>query len=218
MWGESRKVKLFGVTLHDMPHDSFRHAVTPGRSSSANAPKESSAHDSRRHEPFVKGLLYPVRNRNGPNMTTLPSQVHNGPVVFASLEEVKGQFGEFSTTQTAAQQHGEKRSIALAFEGQGPWQLPEAARLLNRQPIPRSDTQFLRPLDTTYACSEFGAQQPSIGSRISELTHCAKSYVYGPRCQLASFEMNSVRVTTVLSKARRGSQQYQATNSSMECW
>ncbi len=119
MRGESREVELSSVLLDDMPHDSLCHAIAPRSSSSANAPKDSSAHDSRRHEPVVKGLLYPVRNRNGPNMTTLPDQVHNGPMVFALLEEVKGQFGEFPTTQPAAQQNGEERSIALTFEGSG---------------------------------------------------------------------------------------------------
>jgi hypothetical protein len=79
-------------------------------------------------------------------------------VVFASLKEVKGQFGEFPTTQSAAQQNGEKRSIALTFEGLGPGRLPETASVLSRQPIPKPDAQFLHPLDATYASGEFGAQ------------------------------------------------------------
>jgi hypothetical protein len=119
--GESGKVELGTVLLDDMPHDSLRHALAPRCTSSANAPKDSSGHDSSGHEPVVKGLFSPVRNRNGPNMTTLPNQVHNGPVVFAALQEVKGQFGEFPTTQPTSQQNAEKRSIALTFEGLGSW-------------------------------------------------------------------------------------------------
>jgi hypothetical protein len=52
-------------------------------------------------------------------------------VVFAPLEKGKDQFGEFSTTQSAAQQNGEKSSIALTFDGLGPWRLPETTSLLN---------------------------------------------------------------------------------------
>ena len=48
-------------------------------------------------------------------MTALPNQIHNRPVVFAPLEEVKGQFSDFPRTQSAAQQNGKKRSIALTF-------------------------------------------------------------------------------------------------------
>jgi hypothetical protein len=94
-------------------------------------------------------------------VTTLPDQVHNGPVIFASLEEVKRQFGELPTTQSAAQQNGEERSVALAFEGLDPGRLPKTTSLLCRQPIPKSDTEFFRSLDATYACGEFGLSSPA---------------------------------------------------------
>src|SRR5271167_2781600 len=63
---------------------------------------------------------------------------------------------------------------------------------------------------------EFRAQQLGVGSLISESTQGGKSYVDGPRRQLASFEMNSVARDDGLVD-RRGSEQYQAMNSSMEC-
>src|SRR5438093_1370846 len=113
-----------------MPHHPLGHALAPGFSSSANAPKNPSTHDSRCREPAVKRLLNPVWDRNGPNVPTLPNQVNNRPMVFAPLEPVKGQFGEFPTTQPAAQQNREKRSVALTFESLGPWRLPEMASLL----------------------------------------------------------------------------------------
>jgi hypothetical protein len=164
-----------------MPYDSLRHAVTPGCPSSTNAAKDPSGHDSRRHEPVVKGFLNPVWNRNSPNMEALPNKVNNRPVVFPPLEKVKSQFGEFPTTEPAAQQNVEKRFIALTFEGLASWRLPETASLLGRQPIPKPDTQFLCPLHATYACGKFGAQQPGVGSLISKSAHCGKSHVNTPR-------------------------------------
>jgi hypothetical protein len=35
-------------------------------------------------------------------MSTLSNQVHDGPMVFASLEQVNSQFGEFTTPEAAA--------------------------------------------------------------------------------------------------------------------
>ena len=51
-------------------------------------------------------------------------------MIFALLEQVNGQFGEFTTPKTAAQQNGEECSIALAFQGFGSRSLPETARFL----------------------------------------------------------------------------------------
>jgi hypothetical protein len=36
-------------------------------------------------------------------------------VVFAALEQINRQFGEFATPKTTAQQDGQESSIALAF-------------------------------------------------------------------------------------------------------
>ena len=92
-------------------------------------------------------------------MASLSNQVHNGPVVFAPLNKVKGQFGKFPTTQPAAQQNGEKCSIAFAFEGLDPWRLPEAASFVSRQPVPNRTPSFFfcAPLTRRYACGEFWA-------------------------------------------------------------
>jgi hypothetical protein len=115
-------------------------------------------------------------------MATLANQVYNGPVVFAPLQEVKSQLGKFPATQTAPQENGEKRSIALTFERLGPRRLPQTTSLLGRQPIPKADPELLCPLDPAYACGELGAQQPGVGSLISEPAHSGKPHVDSPRC------------------------------------
>jgi hypothetical protein len=48
-------------------------------------------------------------------VATLSNKVHNGPVGFAALEEIKDQIGEFSTTQPAARLNGRKRCVALTI-------------------------------------------------------------------------------------------------------
>ena len=178
---DSREAELGRVLLDNMPNDSLGHALTPGLSGSTNAPKHPTGGDSRRRQPVVNGLLHPLGNRNGPDVSTLSNQIHDGPVVFASLEQVDSQFGEFTTPEGAAQQDGQEGSIALAFQGVGFRSLPETASFLRRQPIPKPDAQFLGPFDTTYARSKLRAQQPGVGRLLSEPTDCSQSHVDGPR-------------------------------------
>ena len=68
---DSREPELGGVLLDNVPNDSLAHALAPGFSGSANAPKHPAPVDSRRHEPVVNGLLHPVGNRNGSDVPAL---------------------------------------------------------------------------------------------------------------------------------------------------
>ena len=109
--------------------------------------------------PVVNGLLHPVGNWNGPDVTTFPNKVHEGPVIFASLDQANRQFGEFTTPKAAAQQDRQDGSIALAFQGVSFRSLPETTSFFGRQPIPEPDAQLLHSLDTPDARSELGAKQ-----------------------------------------------------------
>jgi hypothetical protein len=74
-------------------------------------------------------------------MASFSNQIHDCPVVFATLQEVRRQFGELPTTQSAAQEDGEKCSIAFAFQRFGARRLLEAASLLGGEPIPQPNTE-----------------------------------------------------------------------------
>jgi hypothetical protein len=125
-------------------------------------------------------------------MATLTHEVDKGPVIFAWLQNVKSQFGDFPTAQSTTQQNGEEGCITLTFEGSGSGRLPETASLLGRQPIAEPDAQLLWPLHPLNASGQFRAQQSGVRSLISEPTNSGKSYVDGSRRQLAIFEMDSV--------------------------
>jgi hypothetical protein len=156
--GELGQIELRGILFDNMPHNSLGHPISPGLPSPANTPEDSTSDDSCCHNPFVDTLLHPFWNWNGPNMTTLSDQVHYGPVVVTTLEEIKGQIGEFLTTQASAQQDGKKRCVALAFEGLGSGRLPKTSSFLSCQPITKPHAQFACSLDTANACGEFRAQ------------------------------------------------------------
>jgi hypothetical protein len=107
--------------------------------------------------PVAEGFLDLVWNWNCPNISTLSDQVHDSPVIFAPLEEVIRQLGEFPTSKPTAQQYGEERSIALTFESLCSWRLPQTASLLRCQPIPESNTDFLCPFNSLYPSGKFRA-------------------------------------------------------------
>jgi hypothetical protein len=48
--------------------------------------------------------MYPVRNRNGSNVTGLSPQVYDRPVAFALLEVAEGQLGEFVAAKATGKQ------------------------------------------------------------------------------------------------------------------
>jgi hypothetical protein len=91
-------------------------------------------------------------------MTAFANQIHEGPVVFAPLEQVKGQFGEFPTTQSTTQQNSEKCSIAFAFQRFDSGRLPETASFLGGKPIPEPNSEFLGALHPLDARGKFRAQ------------------------------------------------------------
>jgi hypothetical protein len=80
-------------------------------------------------------------------MAAFSNQIHDGPVVFATLEEIKGQFRELPTTQSTAQQNGENCSIAFAFQRFGSRRLPQA-------------TSFLAPFTRCMPAASSGLSNP----------------------------------------------------------
>ena len=91
----------------------------------------------------------------------LSNQVHDGPVVSASLEQVNCQFGEFRRRRPQPGKTARRARSRLPFRVSVSGACPETTSFLGRQPIPEPDTQFLGPLDTTYARGELGIEQPS---------------------------------------------------------
>src|SRR6266513_1608900 len=97
--------------------------------SSANTPEQSAGRDTSSCQPIVDCSLHPIRNGDGPNVTPLSAQIHDGPVLFATLAMVERKVGQFSTTKPAAKQNCQNCSIPLAFWRPRVWDLPEGAGL-----------------------------------------------------------------------------------------
>ena len=68
-------------------------------------------------------------------------------------------------------------------------------------------------LDSPDSGRKVGTQEPAIRSFVGESANRGKPQVNSGRGILGLFEFDPVPVTTVLLKARRGSEQYQSMNS-----
>jgi hypothetical protein len=77
-------------------------------------------------------------------VTPFVDQVDNGPMIFAALEMLDGQFSQLPPSQTATQQNRQYGSIPLPFHSLRIRQLPKHASLLCGQPIPQSAPESLR--------------------------------------------------------------------------
>lgn len=83
MRGEVFNGCSFGAVLY-VPHDPLRYAASPGLACTANAPKHAAfAHTSGR-KPRIDGAFDPVRNWHRPDMSALPDQINDSPVILAA--------------------------------------------------------------------------------------------------------------------------------------
>ena len=59
--------------LDDVPDELFGHALAPNSASTTHAAKEAARRNSSGFRPLVKETLYPIRYRDGSNVTSLPT-------------------------------------------------------------------------------------------------------------------------------------------------
>jgi hypothetical protein len=83
-----------------------------------------------------------------------PRWAQRSPRTFKVIET---EVGQFSSSETTAEQDGNDRTVPLAFERRRVGRLPQRTRFLRRQPISPPDTKFL---ETFYAT---GFLQPAPG-------------------------------------------------------
>ena len=115
MWREFRDSQFLCVFLYDVPHYFLGYLRTPYCPSPADAAKQFALSDVGRTQPFVDCALHPFRHRDRTDMSGLPNEVNDGPVILPALNVVRRQINQFSSTQSTAEQHGKDGTIPLSF-------------------------------------------------------------------------------------------------------
>jgi hypothetical protein len=105
------------------------------------------------------------------------NQINYGPVFFALLQVREVQTSQFATTESAAQQYGENRTIPHSFErvrGRG---LTEPAGFLGSKPVPKPHTQFLGTFHAADPSGQLRTEQTGVCGLVGETAYCSKSSV-----------------------------------------
>jgi len=106
---EFANANLGGELLDDVPDELFRHSFAPNLAGAAYTPEETTGLDSSRRRPVIQNLGHPVRNWDGSNVTTLPTEVHNCPMPLALLKMADGQSCQLMPPKPAGEQNCKKR-------------------------------------------------------------------------------------------------------------
>jgi hypothetical protein len=113
-------------------------------------------------------------------------------VFFALLQVINPQANGFVPPQPTRQQQRKKCSVPLPFEPLAIGRLPKRVSLLDRQPVSKTNTQFLHTFDAANASREIRAEQAAIGSFVREPPHSAQAEVDSSWSQLPGFQIAPV--------------------------
>jgi hypothetical protein len=102
------------------------------------------------------------------------------------------QISQFASAESAAQQHGENRTVPLPFERVRGRRLPEATGFLGREPVPKPHTQLLGTFHTPDTGGEFRTEQAGVCGLIGESSYCSEPSIDGSRRQLSILKENAV--------------------------
>ena len=78
-------------------------------------------------QPVIQGLFHPIGHGHSSNVSALTNKVHDGPMIFPTLNVVKHQISQLSTTQTTTKQHCQDSAIPLALKSVHVGKLPQRA-------------------------------------------------------------------------------------------
>jgi hypothetical protein len=86
-----------------------------------------------------------------------------------------------------------------------------------RQPVSETNADPPHAFDATNAGGQFGTQEARVGRFVGDASNGRESKVDCGWRKSLLFEVNPERSTTLRLNARRGSEQYQLTNSRIAC-
>ena len=104
MRGKRLEVGSLRAGLNNVPNDILRDAVAPNHAVLADRPEQLTADDGNALCPCVERVLDPDGNGNRPHTAGLADQVHNRPVILATLDRLPFEAYDLRAPQTAAQQ------------------------------------------------------------------------------------------------------------------
>jgi hypothetical protein len=206
------------VLFYDVPDYLLGHLIAPNRTRSAYSSEESAVSHARREQPEIDRMLHPVRHRNCSNMAALPNQINDGPVFFALLDMFQAQLVNSlrRKPQPSRTARIARSRLPLREKGSGSCHSWRASSAVSQ--LPRRRPSFFDPLTRRMPAARSGLNNPeSVASYANRRTAASRTLMV-PGARWRSSRWIRYRVTTSLLNESRGEEQYQFTNSSIECW
>jgi len=91
--------------------------------------------------------------------------------------------------------------------------LKQSSALIGREPVAKTDAKAPDTLHAADACGQLRTEEASVGRLVRHAPNGGQAKVDRGGCVLPLLKVNPIPEDTVRLKARRGSEQYQATNS-----
>ena len=131
------------ATLHYVPHDILRDALSPHLSRSGNRSKDPSLRDLGCHYPLIECRFDPLWNGHSADMAALADQVYDCPVTLAYLHLIHFQADQFRSAKATTEQHGQHRKVALRLHAISMSTLEDFRTLLRAQPVAGAKPELL---------------------------------------------------------------------------
>ncbi len=167
--------------LDDAPDHLRAEAVGGNPSRFVDCAKDWAGCDLRFRQPGAQTCLDPKRNRHGPDVTAFAYEISKDPVLFALLQILNGERGQFCPTQPATQENGNHSVIPDAAQRLPIKHLKQAPPLFGREPIPDPNPKFFDALYSANSCGQVRAEQAGVRGFIREAANGGEPKVDGRR-------------------------------------
>ena len=148
-------------------------------------------------------------------MPALAVQIADHPPVVALLGIRNVQRGDFGAAQTASGEYGNDGSVSFASDRIQIWRAQKRLDLIGTQPVAKPNSHPLRAFYATDAGRQFWAEKAGVGGLVASRRTAERRRLILDADNRRDSNSSRYRSTTVLLKARRGSEQYQAANCRM---
>jgi hypothetical protein len=149
-------------------------------------------------------------------VASLADEIGNDPVLLPLLDRLEAQGQQLGSAEAASNQHREHRVIAQLAHGRPRGAFKKPATLLGRQPVADAHVEPAHAFHPTDTGRQLGAEKTRVGCLVRRDAPDG-GHPTADRCRRIAplIKVNPVSPHDVRLNAKRGSEQYHATNSRM---
>ena len=153
--------------------------------------------------PGIHRHLHPVRHGHSADTPVLAAQIDDAPPAIALLYVPHRKRRHFGSSQPAAQEDRQDRTVAEALRYAGIRSVQQRLRLPDRKPVPLADTFGGDTLHSCDPIGQLGCQEPVIRGFDRQFPDRRDPHVYGNGAKPAGLQCNAPGGDETLSRTSR---------------